>query len=140
MAGKATKSGGQRSKRATRTGVVTSDAADKTIRVVVAYSRKHPLYGKYVNDRNVFFLPLPVRAEATGDQSPQGDPVIALTDEFAPGFPDDGTLTTNDANFSRIPLPQGNGDGLRNARGAGRPLEQKRPVSELDVGVVMLKT
>ncbi len=68
------------------------------------------IYGKYVNDKNVFYLPVPVRAEATGDESPQGVPVVKMTSEFAPGFPNDGTLTTNDANASRIPLPQGNGE------------------------------
>ncbi len=68
MAGKATKRGGQRSKRATRTGVVTSDAADKTIRVVVAYSRKHPLYGKYVRRRTVLHVHDPVNEARKGDQ------------------------------------------------------------------------
>ena len=39
--------------RATRAGVVTSDKTDKTIRVVVDYKTKHPLYGKYVRRRTV---------------------------------------------------------------------------------------
>ncbi|MFQ5747786.1 MAG: TonB-dependent receptor [Gemmatimonadota bacterium] len=68
------------------------------------------VYAKYVNDKNVFYLPIPVRAKTTGDQSPQGANVVELTSEFPSGFPEDGTLTTNDANFSRIPLPQGNGE------------------------------
>jgi small subunit ribosomal protein S17 len=36
-----------------RTGVVTSDKRDKTIRVEVSYSMRHPLYGKYVRRRTV---------------------------------------------------------------------------------------
>lgn len=68
------------------------------------------LHGKYVNDKNVFYLPLPVRAESTGDESPQGAPVVKLTSNFPDGFPSDGTLTTNEANFARIPLPQNNGE------------------------------
>ena len=51
------------------------------------------LYGKLLNDRNIFFLPLPF-------QNPD-DP------EFVPGFPDDGTLTTADANYLEVPLPTG---------------------------------
>ena len=43
----------RRAGRATRTGVVISDVADKTIRIVVNYSTKHPLYGKYVRQRSV---------------------------------------------------------------------------------------
>jgi small subunit ribosomal protein S17 len=39
--------------RPTRTGVVTSDGADKTIRVVVDSRTKHPLYGKYASRRTV---------------------------------------------------------------------------------------
>ena len=32
----------------TRQGVVAQDAADKTIRVRIAYQTKHPKYGKYL--------------------------------------------------------------------------------------------
>ena len=46
----------QRRPRPTKTGVVTSDAADKTIRVVFDYSTKHPLYGKYVSRRTVLHV------------------------------------------------------------------------------------
>ncbi|HUU85020.1 MAG TPA: 30S ribosomal protein S17 [Phycisphaerae bacterium] len=56
MEGNATSSEGKRRKRSTRIGVVASDKADKTIRVVVAYSRKHPLYGKYVRRRTVLHV------------------------------------------------------------------------------------
>lgn len=77
------------------------------------------LYASYINDKNAFFLPVPVRAEETGEtktleladgSGTQSVDVTELTSEFAPGFPSDGTLTTNDANFTRIPLPQGNGE------------------------------
>ena len=43
----------KRGPRPTRTGMVTSAKADKTLRVVVDYSTKHPLYGKYVRRRMV---------------------------------------------------------------------------------------
>ncbi len=50
-------------------------------------------YGKYLNDENVFYLPLPL-------QNPP-DP------QFVPGFPEDGTLTS-DAGIDRtVPLPGG---------------------------------
>ncbi|MEW6249405.1 MAG: 30S ribosomal protein S17 [Planctomycetota bacterium] len=35
-------------RRATQTGVVTSAARQKTIRVTVAYNVRHPKYGKYL--------------------------------------------------------------------------------------------
>jgi small subunit ribosomal protein S17 len=34
-------------------GVVASDKADKTIKVVVEYQTRHPKYGKYLNRRTV---------------------------------------------------------------------------------------
>lgn len=37
----------------TITGVVASDKAHKTIKVVVAYQTKHPKYGKYLKRRTV---------------------------------------------------------------------------------------
>ena len=40
-------------KRATRTGVVSSAARDKTIRVVIQYLVRHPKYGKYLRRRTV---------------------------------------------------------------------------------------
>lgn len=77
------------------------------------------VYAKYVNDRNVFYLPVPVRSELTGETKvlsgaaggeDQEVDVVELTSDFPDDFPSDGTLTTNDANFATIPLPQGNGD------------------------------
>lgn len=62
------------------------------------------VYAKYLNDKNVFYLPLPlVPGEQDGD-------VVKLQDETVAGFPDDGTLTTNDGNQVRVPLPLGNGE------------------------------
>jgi len=37
----------------TMTGVVASDRANKTIRVVVEYQTRHPKYGKYLRQRTV---------------------------------------------------------------------------------------
>ena len=53
------------------------------------------IYGKTLNDRNVFYLPLPFQ---NGSE-----------DEFVSGFPSDGTLTTPEGNFLRVPTPLGNG-------------------------------
>ena len=53
MEGTEDKTARQRGPRPTRTGTVTSAKADKTLRVVVDYSTKHPLYGKYVRRRTV---------------------------------------------------------------------------------------
>ena len=36
--------------------MVTSDKADKTIRVVVDYSTRHRLYGKYIRRRTVLHV------------------------------------------------------------------------------------
>ncbi|MDH5371550.1 MAG: 30S ribosomal protein S17 [Acidimicrobiia bacterium] len=43
-----------RTRRKTRIGVVVSDKRDKTIKVEVTGSRRHPLYGKVVRNRSVF--------------------------------------------------------------------------------------
>jgi small subunit ribosomal protein S17 len=43
----------QRGLRATRIGVVTSTARQKTIAVTVAYQVQHPKYGKYIRRRTV---------------------------------------------------------------------------------------
>lgn len=43
----------ERRTRVTRVGVVTSDVCDKTIRVTVSYSIKHPKYGKFLRRRTV---------------------------------------------------------------------------------------
>ncbi|MEM7754609.1 MAG: 30S ribosomal protein S17 [Planctomycetota bacterium] len=37
----------------TRTGIVESDARDKSRKVVMSYRAKHPKYGKYVSRRTV---------------------------------------------------------------------------------------
>lgn len=36
-----------------RIGIVQSDARDKTRKVVIAYSSRHPKYGKYIKRRSV---------------------------------------------------------------------------------------
>ena len=36
-----------------RIGIVQSDASDKTRKVVIAYSSRHPKYGKYIKRRSV---------------------------------------------------------------------------------------
>ncbi len=48
-------------------------------------------YGKYLNDSNIFYLPLPF--QAGGD--------------YVAGFPFDGTLTSDEANGLSVPLPGG---------------------------------
>ena len=57
-----------RGARAGRTGVVTSDKADKTIRVVVDYSTRHRLYGKYVRRRTVLHVHDEKNEAKVGDQ------------------------------------------------------------------------
>ena len=52
-----------------RIGIVESDARDKTRKVVIAYSARHPKYGKYVKRRTV----LQVHDES--NQSHKGDRV-----------------------------------------------------------------
>lgn len=47
---------GPRGARPTKVGVVTSDARDKTITVVVAYTTKHPKYGKYLRRRTALHV------------------------------------------------------------------------------------
>ncbi len=42
-----------RKQRATRVGVVTSTARQKTIRVTVSYLVRHPKYGKFIRRRTV---------------------------------------------------------------------------------------
>ncbi|RMF58538.1 MAG: PEGA domain-containing protein, partial [Calditrichaeota bacterium] len=56
------------------------------------------VYGKYLNDSNIFYLPVPIEADVRGDKQ-------VLTTDFVPGFPDDGTLTTAEANLLRVPMP-----------------------------------
>jgi small subunit ribosomal protein S17 len=49
----ATDSGPARRQRSKRVGVVTSTARQKTIRVTVEYSVRHPKYGKYIRRQTV---------------------------------------------------------------------------------------
>ncbi len=51
------------------------------------------VYGKYLNDRNIFYLPLPL--ENPTDPS------------FVEGFPDDGTLTSEEGVGKQVPFPDG---------------------------------
>ena len=48
MTAKTNTASGARNRRKTRTGVVVSDVADKTVTVLVARQFAHPLYGKQV--------------------------------------------------------------------------------------------
>ena len=43
-----------RNRRKTRTGIVISDARDKTVTVEVVDSKRHPKYGKTVPSRNKY--------------------------------------------------------------------------------------
>lgn len=55
---------------------------------------------KYLNDRNTFYLPLPLRGRF--------DSAGKLTDyDFVEGFPLEGTLTSPDGVNSQVPLPDG---------------------------------
>lgn len=61
------------------------------------------VHAKYLNDRNTFFLPLPIQGAFDED----GD----LTEiDFVQGFPHDGTLTSREGVGLRVPLPRNNGD------------------------------
>ncbi len=53
MADTADSSSTARSVLRTRQGVVTQNAADKTVRVQINYQTKHPKYGKYLTRRSV---------------------------------------------------------------------------------------
>src|SRR4029078_12023847 len=57
-------------------GVVASDKAHKTIRVVVEYQTRHPKYGKYLKRRTV------LHAHDETNDAQEGD-----TDEIADGRP-----------------------------------------------------
>lgn len=60
------------------------------------------IYGKYLNDRNTFFLPVPVRARFAADGKLTGTDVLS-------GF-GRGTLTSREGIDVRVPLPRNNGD------------------------------
>src|SRR3954470_642237 len=47
---------GQRSKRKTQTGFVSSRSGDKSIKVTIAYKTPHPLYHKVVNRQTVLHV------------------------------------------------------------------------------------
>lgn len=53
------------------------------------------IYGKYLNDSNTFFLPLPFK---TGTKL-----------EFVDGFPHNGTMTSVEGNLVQVPTPDNNG-------------------------------
>ena len=56
----------QRSPR--RVGVVESDARDKTCKVVIHYSTKHPKYGKYIRRRTLLQVHDENTASRVGDR------------------------------------------------------------------------
>lgn len=61
------------------------------------------VYAKYIDDRNIFFLPVPVeQGERSGDE-------IKLKAETFADFPNDGTLTTAEGNLLRVPRPNTTG-------------------------------
>jgi len=60
------------------------------------------VYGKYLNDRNTFYLGLPVIGE-----SRSGGSRFVLTDDFVVGFPANGSLTTKEGNNLEAPIPGG---------------------------------
>ncbi|MFH1745806.1 MAG: 30S ribosomal protein S17 [Planctomycetota bacterium] len=57
----------ERNKRLTRTGVVTSAARDKTIKVTVSFQTKHRKYGKHLRQRMV------LHAHDEQDEAVNGD-------------------------------------------------------------------
>ena len=51
----------------TRTGVVTSNSGDKSIRVTIEYKVKHPRYGRYVRRRTKLAVHDESNVSAVGD-------------------------------------------------------------------------
>jgi small subunit ribosomal protein S17 len=51
-----------------RIGIVQSDARDKTRKVVIAYSSRHPKYGKYIKRRSVLQVHDESNESHTGDR------------------------------------------------------------------------
>ena len=51
-----------------RIGIVESDARDKTRKVVIAYSARHPKYGKYIKRRTVLQVHDESNQSHTGDR------------------------------------------------------------------------
>jgi small subunit ribosomal protein S17 len=58
----------RRKRRPTRIGVVSSHKRDKSIRVTVQYSIKHPKYGKYVRHRTSLHAHDERNEAVTGDK------------------------------------------------------------------------
>ncbi|HEX8698966.1 MAG TPA: TonB-dependent receptor, partial [Myxococcaceae bacterium] len=57
---------------------------------------------KYLNDRNTFFLPLPLSGRFDGSGRLTGS-------DFVEGFPSNGTLTSPEGVNAEVPLPRGEG-------------------------------
>jgi len=55
-------------RRPTRIGVVTSDRRDKTIKVTVTFTVRHPKYGKYMRRRTVLHAHDEKNEAAVGDK------------------------------------------------------------------------
>lgn len=55
---------------------------------------------KYLNDRNTFYLPLPLRGQFDASGRLTGS-------DFVAGFPSDGTLTSREGVNAFVPLPRG---------------------------------
>lgn len=58
----------ERNKRKVRSGMVTSDARDKTITVVVERLVRHPVYGRVINKRSKFTVHDPNNEAHIGDR------------------------------------------------------------------------
>lgn len=54
--------------KGSRIGVVESDKADKTRKVVVSYQAKHPKYGKYLRKRTVLHVHDEANVSKMGDR------------------------------------------------------------------------
>jgi small subunit ribosomal protein S17 len=52
-----------------KVGIVASDASDKTRKVVISFSTRHPKYGKYIRRRTV------LQVHDEGNESHKGDRV-----------------------------------------------------------------
>ncbi len=59
---------GQRNKRRTQIGFVSSRSGDKSIKVIVAYKTPHPLYQKVVNRQTVLHVHDEKNATKVGDK------------------------------------------------------------------------
>lgn len=58
---------GEKVERARRTGVVSSDAREKSRRVVVEFLSRHPKYGKYVKNRSILHVHDEANESRAGD-------------------------------------------------------------------------